>query len=82
MDDLSQATCLPHRLMSQPIGHPSPAISLLIEAHTRRHELIAQAAYFRALHRGFEPGHELEDWQAAESEVDRALHGADPGRCD
>lgn len=35
-----------------------------------RHELIAEAAYFRAEQRGFEPGHELEDWLAAESEVD------------
>jgi len=39
-----------------------------------RHELIAQAAYFRAQQRGFEPGHELEDWQAAEAEVDMVLH--------
>jgi len=35
-----------------------------------RHEQIAQAAYFRAERRGFEPGHELEDWLTAESEVD------------
>ena len=81
MDDLSQASCLPHRLMSQPIGHPAPPINLVIEPQTR-HELIAQAAYFRALRRGFEPGHELEDWQAAESEIDSALQATDPGRCD
>lgn len=31
--------------------------------------LIAEAAYYRALERGFEPGHELEDWIEAESEV-------------
>lgn len=30
---------------------------------------IATAAYFRALQRGFEPGHELEDWLAAEAEM-------------
>ena len=81
MDDLSQATCLPHRLMSLPIGQPLPPIRLLIEPHTR-HELIAQAAYFRALHRGFEPGHGLEDWQAAELEIDTALQASAPGRCD
>lgn len=43
-----------------------------VEAENRaheRHELIATAAYFRAQHRGFEPGHELEDWLAAEFEV-------------
>jgi len=38
-----------------------------------RHEMIAQAAYFRAQRRGFESGHELEDWLAAEIEVDTAL---------
>lgn len=30
---------------------------------------IAAAAYFRAMQRGFEPGHELEDWLAAEAEI-------------
>jgi Protein of unknown function (DUF2934) len=35
--------------------------------------MIARAAYFRAQQRHFEPGHELEDWLAAESEVDRRL---------
>ncbi|WP_129781982.1 DUF2934 domain-containing protein [Peristeroidobacter soli] len=34
-----------------------------------RHQMIATAAYFRAQERGFEPGHELEDWLAAETEV-------------
>jgi hypothetical protein len=35
--------------------------------------MIAQAAYYRAERRGFEPGYEAEDWLAAESEVDAAL---------
>jgi len=30
---------------------------------------IEEAAYYRAKQRGFEPGHELEDWVQAESEV-------------
>lgn len=34
-----------------------------------RYELIEKAAYLRAEQRGFEPGHELEDWLAAEAEV-------------
>lgn len=29
---------------------------------------IAELAYYRAENRGFEPGHELEDWLAAEQE--------------
>ena len=44
----------------------------LIDQDLRR-GLIAQAAYYRAERRGFEPGHEAEDWLAAESEVDTAL---------
>ena len=36
--------------------------------------LIAEAAYYRAKQRGFEPGHELEDWVEAESEVMGRLH--------
>ena len=39
----------------------------------QRAALIAEAAYFRAEHRGFAPGHETEDWLAAESEVDATL---------
>jgi Protein of unknown function (DUF2934) len=38
-----------------------------------RRDLIAKAAYFRAERRGFRAGHELEDWLAAEAEVDRQL---------
>ncbi len=38
-----------------------------------RHEMIAHAAYYRAQRRGFAPGHELEDWLAAEAEVDTGL---------
>jgi len=37
-----------------------------------RRDMIATAAYFRAEKRGFEPGHEFEDWLAAELEVARA----------
>ena len=39
----------------------------------QRTALIARAAYFRALNRGFEPGHEIGDWLAAEAEVDAEL---------
>jgi hypothetical protein len=59
--------------LAQPIGYISPVSNLLMEPQVR-HELIAQAAYFRAQHRGFEPGHALEDWQTAEAEVDMGLH--------
>ena len=36
---------------------------------------IAKAAYLKAERRGFAPGHELEDWLAAENEVDQRLAG-------
>lgn len=35
--------------------------------------MIARAAYLRAERRGFTPGHELEDWLAAEREINRLL---------
>ena len=42
-----------------------------------RYERIAENAYLRAERRGFEPGHELEDWLAAEQEVDALLANTD-----
>ncbi|HVH84203.1 MAG TPA: DUF2934 domain-containing protein [Steroidobacteraceae bacterium] len=38
-----------------------------------RRAMIAEAAYLRAEGRGFAPGHETEDWLAAEIEVDALL---------
>jgi hypothetical protein len=34
-----------------------------------RRAMIAEAAYYRAERRGFESGHELEDWLAAEADI-------------
>jgi len=36
-----------------------------------REALVAELAYFRALNRGFAPGHEIEDWLAAEREIEK-----------
>ena len=54
------------------------------EAHLREHidpeqrrAMVADAAYFYAEHRGFEPGYELEDWLAAEDQVAATLALAD-----
>ncbi len=38
-----------------------------------RNAMVRETAYLRAQARGFEPGHELEDWLAAEHEVDACL---------
>ena len=40
--------------------------------------LTAERAYFRAERRGFAPGHELEDWLAAEREVEALLAESPP----
>lgn len=41
-----------------------------------RWKMVAVAAYHRAEKRGFATGHELEDWTAAEQEIDAILHGS------
>jgi hypothetical protein len=38
-----------------------------------RHALVSECAYHRARERGFDPGHDLDDWLAAEAEIDAAL---------
>jgi len=52
----------------------SPAVPARVglTAEARR-EMIAEGAYLRAERRGFAPGHETEDWLAAEAEVDALL---------
>jgi hypothetical protein len=47
-----------------------PRVALTREGRER---LIAESAYLRAERRGFGPGHEVEDWLAAEAEVDALL---------
>ena len=37
--------------------------------------MISRAAYLRAEQRGFEPGHEVEDWLAAEAEIRAMVEG-------
>jgi hypothetical protein len=41
-----------------------------------RLRMVEMAAYFRAERRGFEPGHEVEDWIAAEAEIDALFQAA------
>jgi Protein of unknown function (DUF2934) len=40
--------------------------------------LIAERAYYKAERRGFTPGHELDDWLAAEREVTNLLAASEP----
>lgn len=39
--------------------------------------MIAESGYFRCAHRGFEPGHEVDDRLASDSEIDAALTRGD-----
>ncbi|SFN05982.1 DUF2934 domain-containing protein [Nitrosomonas communis] len=39
-----------------------------------RYARIAIAAYYKAQERGFQPGHELDDWLAAEAEVNNEYY--------
>jgi len=43
-----------------------------------RYQMIAEAAYFRAESRGFAGGSELDDWLAAEMEIDQLLEAVEP----
>lgn len=51
------------------------------ESSVARETMIREAAYYRAEQRQFEPGYAVEDWLAAEQEVDSRLTGSlDPAR--
>jgi DUF2934 family protein len=57
----------------------APKPSPLDISENARRGMIAEAAYLRAERRGFMPGFEVEDWLAAEAEVDALLeaeHGS------
>lgn len=56
---------------SQPVAASSATID-----HEVRRQLVAAEAYFIAERRGFEAGHEIEDWVAAEVLVDSRIHHA------
>ncbi len=51
-------------------GHNAPFTD-----SSEREAMIRKAAYLRAERRGFAAGHELEDWLAAQAEIDGLLTG-------
>lgn len=65
----------PRRRSTATAATPQPAREAAYGEVTpeQRHSMIAEAAYHRAERRGFEPGYELDDWLAAEKEVDALL---------
>jgi hypothetical protein len=46
--------------------------SVITHSEEIRYHMIAEAAYYHALARGFEEGKEDDDWYAAEAEIERA----------
>lgn len=52
-------------------GRAAPPAVSSIDAEERI-RMIGEAAYYRYAHRGYAPGHDLDDWLAAEAEFDRA----------
>lgn len=48
----------------------------MVASQSERRVMIERAAYLRAERRKFATGHEVEDWLAAEAEVDRKLSDA------
>jgi hypothetical protein len=57
--------------IDSPPAFDSPGFDARIANSKSREALIAELAYFRALRRSFEPGHEVEDWLAAEAEIEK-----------
>jgi hypothetical protein len=56
-------------------SRPNTLVSVRVELipASLRHDMISEAAYFRAEARGWVPGHEIEDWLAAELEIDETI---------
>jgi hypothetical protein len=54
-------------------SHESIAVAQTGVTAEERYQLIAKAAYHRAEQRSFTPGAELDDWLAAEAEIDGML---------
>ena len=64
-----------HHAARQPAPQPRPrrrAEQPPVEPEVRE-IMIAEAAYYIAERRGFEPGAEMDDWLEAESEIDQLL---------
>jgi hypothetical protein len=54
----------------KPLRGIKPPHSIATIDPDRRHDMVAKAAYYFSEHRGFDPGHELDDWLAAENQID------------
>jgi hypothetical protein len=72
----TQTKTAPPAAQQQPAAQPTEVTATHLERREipsfseSREARIAEAAYWRAERRGFVPGQELDDWLAAEKEVD------------
>jgi hypothetical protein len=60
------------------VPDPAAPLAATVSVEARR-AMIAQAAYLRAERRGFASGGEVEDWLAAEAEIDALLKAGTSG---
>jgi hypothetical protein len=63
----------PRRKTTRAQQTAAPTPSRVEISENARRGMIAEGAYLRAERRGFMPGFEVEDWLAAEAEVDALL---------
>jgi hypothetical protein len=72
-----EADAAAHALPPNVVSRVLPRVAPHVVPHVAedRGAAIAKSAYLHAARRGFAPGHELEDWLAAETEVDQRLAG-------
>jgi len=62
------ATTIP----SLSVAQPKPDSDARPVTPEQRRMMICEAAYYIAEHRGFEAGHDVDDWLAAERQIDAA----------
>jgi hypothetical protein len=53
---------------------PKKSVKKITVSPEERYKMVAEAAYYRAEQRGFATGHETEDWNASEAEIDAMLN--------
>lgn len=74
----SEARAMPRTALPDPSDGQAAGPPPISFDEERRHRMIEEAAYFIAEHRGFCEGFELDDWLAAEAEVNQKIESHQP----
>ncbi len=64
----------PSKAVQKRIKNPVPVIGMDSKPESKdedKYSEIALRAYFKAEARGYEPGHEIQDWLEAEAEIEK-----------